>query len=176
MKIEADVLGVEQAMDFNTMEQSAFVVLNIFGTTVRVPITEDQMETITVAALTEKRSSVGQEPDGANLNGDVFPETRAVTPGGARQQVQEEVQERDFSVMTELTDHGNARSIDDEDTGDGGVMELFAPSTEETQRIAQLRGRPQLGRSEPAPVQHSPGLPQMPGLGMASDDDGIQQG
>jgi len=172
MKIEADVIGVEQAMDFNTLEQSAFVVVDILGARLRVPITEEQMEAITIHAIQEKKARDAEGPkDDA-----VFEETKASSATPPQYQRQEEVQERDFSVMAELTQHGTG----EEGTETGGVLDLFSPSSEEEEKIAQLRSRAPLigsGREAPQPpMPVSPGLPQMPGFGGDGDDDGIEQG
>lgn len=171
MKITADVIGVEQAMDFNTLEQSAFVVIDILGARVRVPITEEQMEAITITAIQEKKAR--EEEGDVRKADDTFEETKEASATPPRHREQVEVQERDFSVMAELTSHGTG-----EEAAENDVLDLFSPSSEEEAKIAQLRSRaPLIGSAREAPsppVSH--GLPQMPGFGTAGDDDGIQQG
>lgn len=167
MKIAAEVLGVEQSMNFQTMQQECFVVVEIFGVPVRAPITEEQMEQVVAAAVAHKREP-SDEP--------VFEETRSSgVPEHARGAVQEETPERDFSVMTELAEQP---ATGEEGTSDGGVMELFAPSSEEEAQIAALRGRPQLGQVRDTPVVHPPTTaPRLPmAFGGTGDDDGIPQG
>lgn len=167
MKIEVDVTGVEQSMDFTTMTQGSFVLLSIFGVAMRVPVSEQQMEEITLAALRHQQTT-GGDP--------VFPETRAIShtqPEYTEQE--EEPQERDFSVMTELTDVGRTEMPDD------GVSELFQPSSDEAERIAELRARPRpVAGSKVSGRDHTPdhsqNLPKIPGFGGAADDEGIQQG
>lgn len=172
MKISAEVLGVEQAMNFQTMEQDTFVVVEIFGVTIRAPITEEQMEALVTAAL-------GHAPTagiGRKYEPDTFEETRSSgVPEHAHGAVQEDTPERNFSVMAELTENGGGE--ESYDSGNG-VLDLFSPSTEEEEKIAALRARPALGAMRDAPQPAHPSasasVPRLPGLGGA-DDEGIPQ-
>lgn len=164
MKIEADVLGVEQAVDFSTMETKAFVVVELLGEILRVPISEEQMERLTVAAIHHR---TGPE--------EAFEETRSVLPVGAKVATEQldDQPEREFSVMEGLTD----MSIGFEDReAPTGLEGLFGDPNEEA-KIAKLRQRPppimSVPRDDagnPLVEQYSSSLPRMPGLAVQDDD------
>lgn len=162
MKIEADVLGVEQAVDFNTMKTEAFVVLEVLGAVVRAPISEEQMEQLTIAAVRQRQLDVG----------DAFAETHeqsAVTPTSLDRF--DDQPEREFSVMAKL---GDQEVIE----GSPDSLGLFGDNDAEQAKVEQLRQRPPLAPLRPvAPVaQASSGLPQLPGFGGPIADDDFQQG
>ncbi len=164
MRIEADVLGVEQAVDFNTMETSACVVVEILGEVMRVPISEEQMERLTVAAVQKHASP------------DAFEETRETgVPVPPEQQVRlADAPEREFSVMKELSEHPSdfMESEGDEPPG----MEGIFGNESEAAKVEKLRQRlppPQPGTfiaqaAVPTTPVHQ-GLPRLPGT--SSDDD-----
>lgn len=184
MKIAVDVYGVEQAMDFDTMETSAFVVLGVFGESIRVPITEGQMEQLTKeAARFKSKMSAGEEapPD------EVFTETREQMNGepsaGAGS-----VPERDFSVMSGLSD-GDAAQDDGPPAGetDPGLGGFFEES--EDAKAAKLRANARESRRGPAAAPRTvprdeAGNPQvapnpaadLPQIGNPVSDDDFAQG
>lgn len=158
MKIQVEVLGVEQAVDFNTMETKAFVVLEVFGQIVRAPVSEQQMEQLTLAAVHHRQLATGQ----------AFEETREKSAEAPVFEGPVETTDREFSVMSELTDRAQQ-----EDTP--GMEGLF--DSEEQQKIEKLRARPPL-----ALPQHAPTNTQMPSLGLPRppagdvDEDGFTPG
>ena len=151
MRIEAEVLGVEQAVDFNTMETSACVVIEILGELVRVPISEEQMERLTLAAV-EHRNTTQFLAEGAD-----FDETREMSKEELppEQQVRlADAPEREFSVMRELAEH-----TAEETPGLEGLFDFDG----EAEKVEKLRQRP--APPPPAPS----GLPRLPGT--SADDD-----
>lgn len=165
MKIITDVLGVEQAMNFDTMEQSCFVVLDVLGVVTRVAISEQQMEQLTVAAAQQK----------AMEGGEVLTETiaRSEQPPDPEQKTAAELTtERSFSVMAELGEQ------DFPSTGEietPGMEDVYGGGEEEEAKVARLRQRaPLMGVAAiAAPEVEMPSLPRMPGT---TDDDGFPQG
>lgn len=163
MRIEADVLGVEQAVDFNTMETSACVVIDVLGEVMRIPISEEQMERLTIAAVQRHQSP------------DAFEETREVGEAiPPEQQVRlADAPEREFSVMRELSEH----PVEPEGDEPPGMEGIFG-SESEAAKVEKLRQRqppPQPGTFiaqavvPSTPVMAPSGLPRLPGT--AADDD-----
>lgn len=184
MKITVDVYGVEQAMDFDTMETSSFAVLGVFGVSVRVPITEDQMEHFTKQALRFKNSAPAapEEDDGVP-----FVDTReslvgAPSPGAGA------VVERDFSVMSGLGE-GDVETDEGPPAGeiDPGISGFFEESEE--QKANKLRNNARKARQGPAAAPRTvprdeagnPQVPQnpaanLPQIGSPVSDDDFAQG
>lgn len=180
MQLVVEVFGVEQACDFDTMETKAFVVLNIFGEPIRVPITEEQM-----AVLTEKATV---EHTAQNAGGDLetqFEETRERLTGPPTERGAK-IGERAFSPMATLEgrdpDPPAVEEAEEEQPRetDPGFGALF----DEEDKESKLRNRNQEAR-RPRPAADSAGnpviqtqLPQsrpLPSLGNpASDDDFVQ--
>lgn len=177
MKIEADVLGVEQAMDFNTLTTSQFVVLDILGSRLRVPITEDQLEALTRSAA---------QVQGAMQPETTFDDTResAGVPPASADLVSEPIPEREHSlenyggVMAELTEQPVEPEID---AAPGGILDGFFDESEE-EKARKLRARKPQRRTVPRdeagnPVVEQRTLPAVPGFeSPVSDDDGFAQG
>lgn len=166
MRIEVDVLGVEQAVDFNTMATAAFVIIEVLGETVRVPISEEQMARLTVAAVNEHTGVESSESQ--------FEETRETMPKGVKVSTERgsDAPLREFSVMSGLSP---------ENDEPGGIAGIFAPDSED-EKVTALRNRPGLRGRAPAPEQEEEheeprnNLPSMPGFGQAGDEGGFQQG
>lgn len=163
MKIEVDVLGVEQSMNFDTMKTDAFVVLEVFGEVVRVPITEGQMEQLTVAAVNHAKLTSGQTFENTR--------TRSATPPSEERF--DEQEEREFSVMSELAEH-----TEEQEPMPGGMEGIFGNADEQA-KVEQLRRRPPL--SLPTLAMHTPtaeesALPRLAGFGggPVADDDFAQ--
>lgn len=158
MKVQAEVLGVEQAVDFNTMETKAFVVLEVFGQIVRAPVTEEQMEQLTMAAVHHRQLATGE----------AFDDTREKSAETPVFEGPVETTDREFSVMSELADR-----VQQEDVP--GMEDLF--DDEERQKIEKLRARPPL-----TVPQHASTSTQMPALGLPRlptsevDEDGFAPG
>lgn len=161
MKIEADVLGVEQAVDFNTMKTEAFVVLEVLGAVVRAPISEEQMEQLTIAAVHQRQLDAGA----------AFTETHeqsAVTPTNLERF--DDQPERDFSVMAKLGDQEVTESSPDS-------LGLFGDDEAEQAKVEQLRQRPPLALPRPtAAAPQASDLPKLPSFGGPVADDDFQQG
>lgn len=164
MKIEADVLGCEQAVNFDTMETTQVVVLHVLGEVIRVPISEEMMERLTVAAV---RAHTDGPPETA------FEETRERSeslPSLDEQVRLAETPEREFSVMEGLSE---MPSDSQEAPGFDGI---FGGGEDEEAKIEALRRRPPPIMSmprdpdgAPAPMPSS-GLPRLP-MGPVRDDD-----
>lgn len=182
MKVEVDILGVEQAVDFKTMETAQFAVLDIFGVTLRVPVTEEQMEALTKQVIGRRAAPVQWE------------ETRDRSEHLEKDLVSEEIPEREHSmsssdngyggVMAGLTDEAVVEP--DPDAPASGILEGFFDESEE-EKARKLRARKPQRRTVPRDDAGNPvveqvafpspqPLPTMSGFGALSDDDGIQQG
>lgn len=166
MKIAAEVFGVEQSVDFETMETAQHLVLGVLGATVRVPISDAQMEAITVEAVRQKAGMASPE--------ETFAETREGLDGQPPSQGApvEPAGEREFSVMTGLSDSSGG-----EEEADPGVGGFFGESDEAKEerlraRTPQRRTVPRDSAGNPDVPQHSGiGLPQMPMPSGVADDD-----
>lgn len=178
MKVEADILGVEQAVDFHTMETHQFVVLDIFGTRLRVPITEEQMEALTKQVVGRRVAPVQWE------------DTRERSEHIDQGMVSEEIPEREHSMPAEANYGGIMAGLTDEavveqdpDAPPGGILDGFFDESEE-EKARKLRSRKPQRRTVPRdeagnPMVEQPvmaTLPSVSGFGALSDDDGIQQG
>ena len=176
MKIEVDVLGVEQAVDFNTLASASFVVLAVFGERVRVPISEEQLVAMTSAAMTNKVSGLSVQEDE-----EVFEETRERSSQQfSADIISEEIPERDYSgIMAGMTDQP-AESSDGESSVAGILPDVFGDPEKEKQ-LRSRRPRRTVTQDEAGnPVAHqmaqaSSPLPKMSMYGL-SDDDGFGQG
>ena len=175
MKIEVDVLGVEQAVDFNTLASASFVVLEVFGERVRVPISEEQLVTMTSAAMDKKVGSPSLAPN----DEEVFEETRAsggqtFSPG----LVSEEIPERDYSVMAGLTEQASEA---ESDNPLAGVLPSVFGDPEKEKQLRARRPRRVVAQDEagnPVVQQHAATVAPLPKMSMygLSDDDGFAQG
>lgn len=178
MKVEADILGVEQAVDFHTMETAQFVVLDIFGVTLRVPITEEQMEQLTRQVVGRKSAPSPQA---------AFDETREVSEGLPPDLVSEDIPEREHSmsdqgyggVMAGLTDDAVVEA--DAEVQPSGILDGFFDESDE-EKARKLRERKPQRRTVPRDeagnpvVDPRPSLPAVQGFNTLSDDDGFAQG
>ena len=170
MKIAAEVFGVEQSVDFETMETTQHLILGVFGETVRVPISDAQMEAITVEAVRQKTGIASPE--------ETFAETREGLDGQPPSQgaPAEPAEERRFSVMTGLSDPSGGGG-EGEEEADPGVGGFFGESDEAKEeklraRTPQRRTVPRDSAGNPDVPQHSGiGLPQMPMPSGVADDD-----
>ena len=187
MKIEVDLYGVEQATDFDTLETSAFVVLGIFGESVRVPITEDQMVRLTSEAVRAKQGAgVGADPD-TELP---FVDTR-VPMTGPPSAGAPKGPERPFSVMQELGDRNPGVDEDAQQSElgevDPGVGGLFEENQEEkeaklrAQAKQNARGPAAAPRTVPRDEAGNPVVAQnpaanLPPIGNPTSDDDFPQG
>lgn len=175
MKIEVDVLGVEQAVDFNTLASASFVVLAVFGERVRVPISEEQLVAMTSAAMTNKVSGLSVQEDE-----EVFEETRERSAQQfSADTISEEIPERDYSgIMAGMTDQ--PAEPDGESSVAGILPDVFGDPEKEKQ-LRSRRPRRTVTQDEAGnPVAHqmaqaSSPLPKMSMYGL-SDDDGFGQG
>lgn len=184
MKIAAEVFGVEQAMDFDTMETSQYCVLGVLGETVRVPISEAQMEALTKAAAQFKGLST--EPEAGA--GDAFDETKEEMTGPPLEH--RKMEERPFSIVAGLEGDTLSSSQHTETQGDapegdpglGGMEGLFEENEEEKERKlrakSQERRQPVQTRTVPRDSAGNPQVPQNPtadlpkiSSGSMSDDD-----
>ncbi len=174
MKVEVDVLGVEQAVDFNTLEAEQFIVLDMFGSRLRVPITEEQMEAL-------MRQAAGRKI----AEGEVFDETRERGTADAGL-VSEDIPVREHSLTAAEGYTGPMRELTDEAATDEerpeGILEGFFDESEE-EKARKLRARKPQPRMVPRdeagnPVVVQNALPPMQGFGGSplSDDDGFAQG
>lgn len=175
MKIEVDVLGVEQAVDFNTLASASFVVLEVFGERVRVPISEEQLVAMTSAAMTNKVSGLSVQGDE-----EVFEETRERSSQQfSADIISEEIPERDYSgIMAGLTDQPAEPEV--EGSVAGILPDVFGDPEKEKQLRARRPRRTVTQDEAGNPVAHqvaqSPSpLPKMSMYGL-SDDDGFGQG
>lgn len=183
MKISVDVIGVEQALNFDTLEQTAFLVIDVLGQALRVPISEEQMEELTKEAVRQKQAgteSVEESP---------FEETRE-TVSGEPSAGAPPTTERAFQitrppsgpVMSELSSAppGTAEDEEEDEPSPTGLDGVFG---DEEQKVQQLRARPRPVRSDDAgsPVvdrRHTEEaappstLPKLPGFG----DEDFPQG
>lgn len=181
MKIAAEVFGVEQAMDFDTMETTQYCVLGVLGETVRVAISEQQMEALTRAAAQHKGKLASGEADSDDGGESAFDETRETSSGpsgGGR------MEERPFSIVTGL--EGDSQQLETETQADApetdpGLGGLFDESEEEKERKLRARQNGKLSvptRTVPRDEAGNPVVAQsptanlpkinMPGM---SDDD-----
>jgi len=180
MKITANVLGVEQALNFDTMEQTCLLVFELFGQTMRIPITEEQMEELTLSAVREKTS--GPTEPVLHTATTTFEDARVGLDGAPPSLgAQEEAEERPFSlvgsagpVMASLSE----APPDSEGSTPGGLEGVFGDE-EEKVRTLRARSRPtrtitqdEAGNplingspAEPPPVQQKSNMPQLPGFG-----------
>lgn len=177
MKITANVLGVEQALNFDTMEQTCMLVFELFGQTMRVPITEEQMEELTVSAVRERQGPL--EPTAYTAT-TAFDDARESLDGAPPSLGAPPAEERPFSlvgqagpVMASLSDG----PPDSESATPAGLEGVFG---DEEQKVKTLRGRarpartvtqdeagnPLVDGSPPpeAPVRQG-NMPQLPGFG-----------
>ena len=181
MKIVADVYGVEQAVDFDTLETSQYVVLGIFGETVRVPISEKQMEGLTQEAVKQRASGTSHmTPFGPDIAGEI--------PGTPRSEKQASSEDEVFSSpMSGLEGVDNATPQDEErmerDPGLGGLFDETEEDKESKVRAAQ-RGKLTERRSVPTDSAGNPvvapnaaaGLPPVSFGNLGADDEGFPQG
>lgn len=120
MKIEVEVTGVSQEMDFSSMKSQAYLHINILGDVVRVPISEDAMERVTRAAVGAAATVPAAKP--------------MVAPSPPPQpevfETQAEDYERDFSVMSGIAEAGSSPFVGEQ-----------AADQEEMEQIAALRSR-----------------------------------
>lgn len=177
MKIEVDVLGVEQAVDFNTLAAASFVVLEVFGERVRIPISEEQLVTMTSAAMAKKAGAPQEQRE-------VFEDTRAHSEQTLDADlVSEEIPERDFSgIMAGLTDQPAEPEV--ESTVAGILPDVFGDPEKERQLRARRprravtqdeAGNPVVMNSTASSMSPASQLPKMSMYGL-SDDDGFGQG
>ncbi len=180
MKIAAEVFGVEQAMDFDTMETTQYCVLGVLGETVRVPISEAQMEALTKAAATAKGLPTDDPNDGGESAFDETRETSSGPPIEARR-----MEERPFSIVTGL--EGDSQQVEmetqqaDAPETDPGLGGLFDESEEEKERKLRARQNGKLSvpsRTVPRDEAGNPVVAQSPGANLPrlampgmSDDD-----
>lgn len=163
MKITVDILSVSQSLDLNTKEASQTLTLNVLGTIVQVPITEAEMEAITMAALDPKA---------------VWDNTREQGTAVDPEAVSTPAPERDFnfSSMAGLTEQ---EVVSDDVEPAESTSGFFEPS--EDDRARALRERKPQRRTVPKDdagnpvVAQRPALPEMRGFG-GGDDDGFSQG
>lgn len=184
MKIAAEVFGVEQAMDFDTMETSQYCVLGVLGETVRVPISEAQMEALTKAATQFRGLPTEETETGA---GDTFDETKEEMTGPPLEHRQ--MEERPFSIVAglegdtlsssqELAPDMQADSVES-DPGLGGLFEESEENKEAKLRAkSKDRRQPVQTRTVPRDSAGNPQVPQNPAAnlpriatpGMVDDD------
>lgn len=176
MKIEVDVLGVEQAVDFNSLSTSQFVVLEVLGNTLRVPITEEQLESLT-------RHAAGRQVASAASTWAETREQGNADPG----LISEEIPEREHSLQDAAVPEyeGVMRELTDEAPGEeapAGILDGFFDESEE-EKARKLRSKKPQRRTVPRDeagnpvVEQMPQLPQMQTFGTSlSDDDGFAQG
>ncbi len=165
MKITVDVLGVSQALDFNTKEATQTLTLNVLGTIVQVPITEAEMEAITRAAMDPTAVWDDTREQGAPVD-----PSAVSTPAPER--------DFNFSSMAGLTEQ-EVVSDDVEQPEAALTQGLFEPSDDDRaralrERKPQRRTVPQDEAGNPV-VAQQPALPPMRGFG-GGDDDGFAQG
>lgn len=161
MKVEVDILGAEQAMDFETLVSAQYLVLDIFGVRVRVPITEEQMSALVAAAVSHKTATPSEEP---------WVETRETSAEAPTNLVSTPIPEQGFSLISGLMEQG------DEPVVEPGVFE--DPDAEKERKLRERRPRRMVMQDDagnPVVPVHA-ALPPAPGFGPLSDDDGFAQG
>lgn len=179
MKIEVDVLGVEQAVDFDTLASAQFVVLDVLGVRARVPISEEQMVHLTTMVMNQKaEKNVVHSPTDMEWED---PRDRSEHPLSA-DVISTPIPERSYGgVMAGLSD--NSGETEDSPAVPEGIMQgFFEEDPAEAER--KLRARKPQRRTvaadaagNPEVTQPSaPRMPAPPGFGALSDDDGIAQG
>ena len=159
MKVEVDILGVEQAVDFQSLVTLQFVVLDIFGNRLRVPITEEQMEVLTRQAARHTTPQVEWEETQERSQG--------IDPGA----VSEPIPERDYGgVMAGLAD-------DEPTEAPAGLDGLFDESEED--KVRKLRKRKPQRRTVPHDEAGNPIVEQraeVSDFSAPSDDGAFAQG
>ena len=184
MKIEVDVLGVEQAVDFHTLASAQFLVLDVLGVRARVPISEEQMVHLTTAVMERKATHAVAHPPDTDMEWE-DPRDRSEHPLSA-DVVSTPIPERSYGgVMAGLSD--NTAELEDAPPPPEGIMQgFFEEDPAEAERRLRAR-KPQrrtvaadtAGNPEGEGVVQRPTAPRMPappGFGPLSDDDGIAQG
>jgi hypothetical protein len=176
VKITANVLGVEQALNFDTMEQTCMLVFELFGQAMRVPITEDQMEELTVSAVNDKKR--GPSTPTEHTATTAFEDAREGLDGAEPSPGAQEAEERPFSlvqsagpVMASLSD-----GPPDSEMTPGGLEGIFG---DEEKKVSTLRARSRPTRTvtqdeagnplvdgspPPEQVEVRSNLPQVPGF------------
>lgn len=186
MKLIVDIYGVEQACDFDTMKTTAFLVMNIFGESIRVPITDEQMELVTEKATIEHQQGENDLP----LSTDQFDETKAQMTGPPVQRGM--TSERTFSPMASLEgqDPLPPEETEETDPAFGGAPTGFDGLFDmtEDQKAAQLRARNANARRQPTnhasdsagnPIMENtvslPSSSSLPAIGNPASDDDFPQ-
>lgn len=167
MKVVVDIIGVEQSVNFTTMQTQQVVTMNILGTEVRVPITEAQLENLTTAAVNERTAPAGTWDETREVSLEA-PDDRTSTPVPVR----EFSQTPDYGgVMQGLTDE----AVEAPPT----ELEGFFDESEEA-KAAKLRAKKPQRRTVPRDEAGNPVTPQYAAAPMLrqqeSDDDGFHQG
>lgn len=181
MKIDAELIGANNGINFQTMEQRHSLVLSIFGTVVEVPVSEEVFDTIVIKAAQQSGiDTEGLEDTRASLSVEEREEAAARRPV-------RELPEVNFS-MGSLHETGvdtTDTEDEEEEPGTDQLSELFddaAPEQTDPTVIAKLRARAQENAARagggPLPPAFATGvMPQIPGFSPSvSDDDGIPQG
>ncbi len=98
MKLEVDIKRADQSLDFSTGVYANFLVLDVFGVEVRVPVTEEQLGAVlqalhaAAAAVPEESAMEPRQPPAVFLG--ETPEAEDPVPPRPAQHVQPEAPRR----------------------------------------------------------------------------------